>query len=412
MFSLERIRDQFPALKRELNGQPIVYFDGPAGSQVPRCVAEAITQYLYQGTANCSGPFASSRDSDEMLRQARLAVADLVQCEDADEIVFGANMTTLTFALSRTLAKTWQSGDEVIVSRLDHDANVTPWVLAAERAGAIVRHIDFQKEDCTLDQAQFASLLNERTKLVAFCGASNATGTINPIQAMCSAARQSGALTFIDAVHLAPHRRLNVSEWVCDFLVCSGYKFFGPHVASLWGRRELLERLQPDKLRPAPNTLPGKWMTGTQNHEGIAGLLAAIEYLANLSEAPVSVPRKQRLDAAFELIASHEATLSQRMLAGLQTLSGFRVWGIADMNRLGERVPTFSLTHAKWPAKELARRLSDAGVFCWGGHHYALPFTTSAGLEPEGTLRLGALHYNSVAEVDRCLHVLEAGVLR
>lgn len=406
MFDLQDIRTRFPALARLQAGEPVVYFDGPAGSQVPQAVIDAVSDSLARHNANCGGPFATSRESDEILTAARLAATDFLQVRDSDEIVFGPNMTSLTMSLSRALAETWNAGDEVIVSRLDHDANVTPWVLAAERRGVIVRQIDVRPEDCTLNQEHYRSLLNERTRLVAVGLASNATGTINPVREMIAAARSAGARTFVDAVHSAPHRRIHAAELGCDFLVCSGYKFFGPHVALLWGRKELLTALRPDKLRPAPQAPPGKWMTGTQNHEGIAGMKAAIDYLADLSGSGQEIPRRERLDRAFAGIQAHESALAERFLQGLANLPQYRLWGIGSRERLAQRVPTFSLTHSAKTPQELAGLLGAQGIFCWGGNHYALPFTQAMGLEPGGTLRVGFLHYNSLQEVDRLLQCL------
>ncbi|MCA9081233.1 MAG: aminotransferase class V-fold PLP-dependent enzyme, partial [Planctomycetaceae bacterium] len=257
-----------------------------------------------------------------------------------------------------------------------------------------------QLPDCTLDLDAFHGLLSPRTRLVAVGLASNAVGTVNPVRDMAAAAREVGALTFVDAVHFAPHRRIDVEQLGCDFLVCSAYKFFGPHVGALWGRRSLLESLRPDKLRPAPSGIPGKWMTGTQNHEGIAGLLAAIEYLASLGEG---TSRREKLDNAFAAIQLHEHQLADRLLAGLADLPQYQVWGLPQDTPHQSRVPTISVTHAFRTPCDLAEQLTARGLYCWPGNHYALPFTMAAGLEPEGTLRIGLLHYNTLEEVDRLL---------
>ena len=400
------IRNQFPALSRTHRGEPLVYFDGPAGSQVPQHVIDAIVQYLTTSNANCGAGFITSQESDRVLTDARKACADFLGASDPDEIAFGPNMTTLTLSLSRALAKTWHPGDEVIVSRLDHDANFTPWVLAATHAGARVRMIDFDPTDCTLDLDQYRSLLSKKTKLVAVGAASNATGTINSIQEIVEAAHAAGALTFVDAVHFAPHRRIDVRHWDCDFLACSAYKFFGPHVGILWGRRELLESLSPDKLRPAPGSLPSKWMTGTQNHEGIAGVVAAIDYLTTLSEQPDMVPRSQQLDEAFEAISLHEQHLCQQLITGLQEIDGIRIWGITASEQTEQRVPTVSVTHRRFTPQEISAHLAANGILTWAGNHYALPFTEFAGLEPGGTLRIGLLHYNTEAEVNQLLKLI------
>lgn len=407
--NIERIRAQFPAFQRRFNDRPAVFFDGPAGSQVPRRVAEAVSRYLLHTNANHGGGFATAMESDVILHEAHAALADFLGAPDGDCIAFGANMTTLTFALSRALANTWQLGDEIIVTRLDHDANVTPWVLAARDAGATVKHLDWIPGDCTLDLEQLDDLLTDRTRLVAFAYASNAVGTITPVKAIIEKARAAGALTFVDAVHYAPHGRINVEAIGCDFLACSAYKFFGPHVGVMYGRRDLLESLQPYKLRPATDTLPDKWMTGTQSHEAIAGAAEAVAYLADIGRdvEPNAGDCPAALDAAFEAITDYERQLGERLLVGLRDIPGVRIHGVTDPARFDRRVPTFSFTHESLPPKTIAARLADRGIFVWHGNHYALPFTESAGLEPDGTVRIGLLHYNTAAEVDECLRVLQ-----
>lgn len=400
------IHSQFPALAHKVNGHPVAYFDGPAGSQVPASVAEAVTRYLLHSNANCGAPFATSRETDVQLAESRQAVADFVGASDPDEIAFGANMTSLTLALSRAIGRTWREGDEVVVTRLDHDANVTPWVLAARDAGAVVRHIEVNAADGTLDMGSARQAITSRTKLLAVGWASNITGTVNPVRELVAMAHAVGALTFIDAVHYAPHRRMNVADVGCDFLACSAYKFFGPHVGILWGKREHLEVIEPYKLRPSPKSLPGRWMTGTQNHEGICGVRAAIDYIAGLDSTVSSQSRRERLDAAFAAIRQHEESLLAPLLAGLRELPGVRIWGIADASQFEERVPTVSITHPQKSPQELAAKLAEQGLFAWPGNHYALPFTEAMGLEPGGTLRIGLLHYNTADEVDRLLAAL------
>lgn len=387
----------------------MAYFDGPAGSQVPQSVADAVSRYLLTTNSNRGGVFSVAKESDAIVDAAHAAAAAFLGTDDPACTVFGANMTTLTLALSRALGRTWKPGDEVIVTRLDHDGNVTPWVLAARDAGATVKHVDVNVTDGTLNQASFREALSSRTKLVAIGYASNVTGTINPIAPMIAAAKEEGALTFIDAVHYAPHGLIDVAALGCDFLACSAYKFFGPHVGLLYGRRTLLEELTPYKLRVSSNQLPGKWMTGTQAHESLAGTAAAVEYLASVGRqvgSPNGSPRVA-LQAAFAAIHAHEQTLSQRMLTGLKALPDYRVWGITDPSRLVERVPTFSLTHPRFTPKELAEKLAAEGLYAWCGNHYGLPFCEAAGLEPQGTLRIGFLHYNTLEEVDRVLDALQ-----
>jgi cysteine desulfurase family protein (TIGR01976 family) len=408
-FDIAWVRHQFPALAHRQNGRPVAFFDGPAGSQVPQSVADAVRRYLLETNSQHGGLFEVSRASDAVLDAGHHALADFLGASDAGCIAFGANMTTITFAVSRALARTWSPGDEVIVTRLDHDGNVSPWVLAARDAGAVVRHVDVNLDDGTLNQESFRRCLSERTKLVAVGLASNITGTINPVGEMIRAARDVGALAYVDAVHFAPHGLIDVVALDADFLVCSAYKFFGPHLGVLYGRRSLLEILQPYKLRVATNELPGKWMTGTACHEGVAGALAAVEYLADLGrrKEPQAASRRVAIQTAFSAIRSYEQQLTRRMLAGLEQLPNYRLWGIADSNRIDERVPTFSLTHPRFTPKELAARLAAQGAYAWAGNHYALAFSEAAGLEPHGTLRIGLVHYNTEEEVERVLDALK-----
>lgn len=403
----QRARAMFPAFRREVAGNPVAYFDGPAGSQVPQCVIDAVSDYLANRNSNLGAASETSRETGEILDDARRCMAAFFNVDDGETITFGPNMTSLTFTISRALAQTWRLGDEIILSRLDHDANVSPWVLAAQSAGATVHHIDVKAEDGTLDQEHFASLLNENTKLVAVGYASNITGTINPIQEMARQAHACGALVYVDAVHYAPHRLIDVADLNVDFIVCSAYKFFGPHVGILHGRRKLLEELQPAKLRPSPNQLPWRWMTGTQNHEGIAGVAAAVKYLAGLASESQSSLR-DNLVAAFQEIEVHENVLTTKLLNAFAELPQFRLWGIGDSSRLNERVPTFSFTHNEKTPQEIAQQLASKGIYAWAGNHYALPFTEAVGLEPHGTLRIGALHYNTEEEIDRLMQELRS----
>lgn len=402
-------RTQFPALQRQVAGQPAVFFDGPAGTQVPTGVIEAIREYLVRHNANHGGCFLTSQESDAMLEETHRAAADFLGASDPDTIAFGANMTTLTFALSRSLARTWKPGDEVLVTRLDHDANFSPWVMAARDAGAEVKIVDFRHEDCTLDLDDFRRKLSSKTRLVAVGGASNATGTRNPIPELVKWSHQAGALCFVDAVHYAPHAVIDVEAWGCDFLACSAYKFFGPHVGILWGRRPLLEELTAYKVRPAPDSLPGKWMTGTQNHECLAGVLAAIRYLECLGRSlgcPTHASRRAALCTAMDGIEHYERALSLRMLAGLAEIPDIRLHGIGDPQRIADRFPTFAITHAKKKTSQVAIELAQHGIFTWHGNYYALNLTEALGLEPEGMVRIGLVHYNTAEEIDRLLSEL------
>jgi len=410
---VERQRALFPAFQRTLHAQPVVYFDGPAGSQVPQSVADSVSHYLLHTNANHGGAFATSRESDALLNEAHQAGADFLGASDPEQIVFGANMTTLTFALSRALSRTWRPGDEILVTRLDHDANVSPWVLAAQDAGATIRHIDLREDDCTLDLKDFQQQLSTRTKLLAVGCASNAVGTLNPVRRLIAEVHNVGGLVFLDAVHFAPHLLPDVKTWDCDFLVCSAYKFFGPHVGMLYGKRQWLADLPAYKVRPAPQDSPGRWMTGTQNHEGIAGVLAAIDYLADLgravqgpSDRGPALGRRAALEAAYQAISAYEQQLGSFMIQELLKIPGIKVYGITDPARADERVPTVSFTHARHTAQSVAEFLGERGIFVWQGNFYALPLTERLGLEPHGLVRVGLLHYNTRAEVERLLAAL------
>jgi cysteine desulfurase family protein (TIGR01976 family) len=406
---VDHCRRQFPALSRRVGDRHAVFFDGPGGTQTPQRVIEAVGHCLAHTNANHGGLFATSRESDRMLAEAHRGLADFLGADDPDCVVFGQNMTSLTFALSRSLAKTWKSSDEIVVTRLDHDANVSPWVLAANDAGATVRYASVKDEDCTLDLEELRHLINERTKLVAVGCASNASGTINPVRDITEWAHQVGALVFLDAVHYAPHTLIDVQALGCDFLACSAYKFFGPHVGVLWGRRNLLEKLDAYKVRPAPLAPPDKWMTGTQNHEAIAGALAAVEYLADLGRtlaASDSLPRRAALREAYREIGTYERGLVARLLAGLDQIPEIKIWGINSPERIEERVATVSFTHDRFTPAQMAEQLGHAGFFTWHGNYYALNLTESLGLEPDGMLRVGMVHYNTLTEVERFLEAL------
>ena len=406
---VEHCRRQFPALSRRVGERLAVFLDGPGGTQVPQRVIDAVSHTLAHANANQSGLFATSQDADRMIAEAQRGLCDFLGADDPRTIVFGQNMTSLTLALSRSLARNWKPADEIVVTRLDHDANVSPWVLAARDAGATVRWAGIKSEDCTLDLEELRRLINERTRLVAVGCASNATGGINPVRDIADWAHAVGAKVFLDAVHFAPHGLIDVQAWGCDFLACSAYKFFGPHVGILWGRRELLQSLEAYKVRPAPLDPPYKWMTGTQSHEAIAGALAAVNYVADLGRlmaASDSLTRRAALREAYLHIGHYERQLVRRLLAGLAEMPDVQVHGITDPARLEERVATVSLTHERLTPREMAERLGQQGFFVWHGNYYALNLTETLGLEPEGMLRVGLVHYNTAAEVDRLLESL------
>jgi cysteine desulfurase family protein (TIGR01976 family) len=401
---LQSVRRQFPALALTVDGQPVVYLDNPAGSQVPQRVIDRTVEYWRTMNANQGGAFATSQRSDAMIAEARQAAATFLNAASADEIVFGPNMTTLTFAVSRAIGRELKPGDEIVVTRLDHDANVSPWLALQER-GVTVRIVDIKTPECTLDMSDLQHQLNSRTRLVAVTHASNAVGTIPDLAAVSRAAHAAGAWLWVDAVHYGPHGLIDVRAIDCDFLVCSSYKFFGPHQGILYGRRELLQRLRPYKVRPATDEGPSRWETGTQNHECLAGLLGALEYLAEIGGADRVV--RPALVAAMDRIRPHERALVARLIDGLQQIPGITLYGITAPAEFDRRVPTVSLTWPPHRPEAVARWLASHQVFVTHGDHYATELITKLGLvDKGGTLRIGMAHYNTASEVDLILELL------
>jgi cysteine desulfurase family protein (TIGR01976 family) len=402
-------RQQFPALKQEVNGHPAIFLDGPAGTQVPLGVMEAMRDYLVRSNANSHGAFATSVRTDQTISEARGAMADLLGC-DAAEIVFGPNMTTLTFAFSRALGRELQPGDEIVVTRLDHDANIAPW-RALEERGAVIREVDFNLDNCTLDMADLERQINHRTRVVAVGYASNAVGTINDVAEVVRLAHRVGALAFIDAVHYAPHGFIDVRALDCDFLICSPYKFFGPHQGVLYGKREHLAGLRPYKVRPCSDDVPDRWETGTKCHEALAGITAAIDYLAGLGRRaqPEATPRRAQLAGAYAAIQAYERELVGQLIAGLVKISGLTFYGLKDSARFAWRVPTVAVRLPGHTPRELAAYLGERGIFTWDGNYYALSVTERLGVESSGgMLRIGLVHYNTAEEVNRLLEALRA----
>lgn len=409
-FDLDAVRAQFPALALTDNGKRRVYFDNPAGTQVPRSVAEAMSRCLLETNANAGGRFVTSKAVDELIEGARAAMADFLNAETPDEIVFGQNMTTLTLHMSRSIARLFKRGDEIILSRMDHDANVWPWVLIARDLGLEVKWLAFDTESFEFDLDQLDRLFSSRTRLVCIGGASNLLGTLNDVASVCERARNVGALTYIDGVQSVPHVATDVQAMGCDFLACSPYKFFGPHQGVLYGRRELLEKLEPYKVRPAPERYPGCFETGTQCHEGFAGITAAVDYFAWIGETMAGASgRRNALTAAMELLFDYEKILAERLIGGLLGIEGVRVLGITDRAALDRRVPTVSFTHDRLAPADIAQHLAENNIFVWNGHNYAVEVAKSLGIhESGGAVRIGPVHYNSVGEVDETLDVLRA----
>ena len=412
--NLKLIREQFPALNR-----PAIFFDNPGGTQIAGRSAERIQRYFMECNANHEGAFATSIQSDSILAEAHAAMADFLNAAGPDEIIFGNNMTTLTLHISRSLARMLNPGDEIVVTRLDHDANISPWLLVAADRGCRVSWIDFDVEDCTLKLDEFEKALERKPKIVAFGYASNAVGTINPVMKMTRMAHAAGALVYVDAVQYAPHGPIDVQELGVDFLVCSSYKFFGPHAGALYGRSELLNELKAYKVRPATDSLPGKFETGTQNHEGIAGILGAIEYFewlgktfgSGLEEGLLErgfSGRKLDLKKAMTAVRAYEFELSRALLSVLEGIPGLRLYGLADAQKVDQRVPTFSFRLKDKDPRAVAEALAKANIYVWDGNYYALEVTTRLGVEDNGGMvRVGATHYNTLDEVARLGEVLK-----
>lgn len=398
------VRAQFPSLQLQVNGHAAAFLDGPAGTQVPKQVMDAVQSYYFKSNANTCGAFATSRSNDATIAASRAAMADFLNC-DKDEVIFGQNMTTITFALARAIGRTLEPGDEIVVTTLDHDANVAPW-RALEEQGMVIRQVDIHESDCTLDLEDLKRKINANTKLVAVGYASNAVGTVNPVAEITKLAHAVGALMFIDAVHYAPHGPIDVRALDCDFLVCSPYKFFGPHMGTLYGKREHLLRFKPYKVRPAPESLPDRWETGTQVQELIAGIGAAVDYLAELGRHcdPTATNRRSALLAAYRATHDHEMALFLRLAEGLFAIPDLQFFGISDLKRLHERCSTVSVRLANHTPAEVAAFLGERGIFTWDGNYYALNLTERLGVEAKGgLLRIGLVHYNTAEEVDRLL---------
>jgi len=400
---LELIRAQFPSLAETDDGRPRYYFDGPAGTQVPRVVADRVSDCLLFKSANLGAFFRTSQLADKVADEARAAVADFLNAPSADEIIFGQNMTSITFHISRSLGRLFSTGDEIILSRMDHDANVEPWRLMARDFDLKVRWLEFDTDTFEFDLAKLDELLTDRTRLVCVGGASNLTGTINDVKTICAKAREAGAWSFIDGVQSAPHTPTDVQDMGCDFFVCSAYKFFGPHQGMLWGRRDVLEQLQPYRVRPASDELPWSFEPGTQCHEGMAGTSAAIDYLAWIGEtmAAVSGSRRDQLRGALELLFDYERQLAERLIAGIQGIAGTKILGITDPAALHRRVPTVAFVHEDKAPADIAKGLAERNIFAWSGDYYAVEIAKALSIiDSGGAVRIGPVHYNLAGEID------------
>ena len=410
-YDITEIRSHFPSLQSSA-----IFFDNPGGTQVCQEVIDAVSEYYRSANANTHGAFATSQRSDAIIAQARDAFVDFLNAHSPNEIVFGPNMTTLTFNLSRALGRQLNAGDEIIVTHLDHDADISPW-LALEERGAIIKWVDIHADDCTLDMAEFEKHLSPQTKIVAVGGASNAVGTLNDLKTIIGLAHMAGAIAFVDAVHLAPHAPIDVQDLDCDLLACSAYKFYGPHLGVLYGNYDLLEQLRAYKVRPADNQPPHKFETGTQNHEGIAGALAAVNYLAALGEkygAPFAAQFKPfngrclSFKVALAAIKQYEKELFIRLMRGLREIPGVTIYGITDFARFDYRTPTVAFTLDGKTPRAVAEYLGHENIYVWDGNYYALALMERLGLEDHGgAVRVGLAHYNTMEEVERFLAVLK-----
>jgi cysteine desulfurase family protein (TIGR01976 family) len=417
-FDIAAIRDEFPALTLCDDGKPRIYFDNPGGTQVPRSVIERMTGYLVDSNSNLGGFFKTTRETAREVAKARAAMSDLINAPSADEIIFGQNMTSLTMHMSRSVGRHLNAGDEIILSCMDHEGNISPWLAVARDLDLEIKWLPFNVETFEFDLDELEKRLTRKTRLVCIGAASNMLGTINDIESICKMSRDAGALTYIDAVQAAPHVVVDVQKMGCDFLVCSAYKFFGPHQGILWGRREILESLDPYKVRPASSQIPDCFETGTQSHEGMVGTAAAVDYFASLGKSMASEFQPQHsefngrrlyLRAAMDMLFEYEVALAGQLLNGLQDIPGVRILGISQQESLNRRVPTVCFVVDGMSASKIAEELAAENIFVWSGCYYAVEASRALGiLDTGGAVRVGPVHYNSPAEVDRFLEVLES----
>lgn len=407
-FPIEHVRAAFPALALQDEKRARIYLDNPAGTQVPQSVADAVAHCLINSNANLGGHFPTSRAAAEVVEEAHQAMADFLGAGSADEIIIGANMTSVTFHLARSICRGFEPGDEILLTRMDHEGNVAPWLTIAEDLGLVVKWLPFDTETWQVEPETLAANLSARTRLVALNYASNLTGSINDVKTLTAMAKAAGALVFIDAVQMAPHRAIDVQDIGCDFLACSAYKFFGPHIGIVWGRPEVLRGLQAYKCRCVGDELMGKFETGTQQIELLAGLTASVDYFAWLgNQTGSNGTRRENILSAFEAAHSYERPLTIQLIEGLQALPDITIHGITNLNRIDQRVPTVSFTYNGYKPSLVSKALSDDNIFIWDGHNYALEVVRQLGIpEDDGIVRIGIAHYNTAAEVERTLDSL------
>lgn len=414
--NIDKLRAAYPALAVTDAGKRRIYLDNPAGTQVPLPVADAIRDAILYSNANLGGFFKTTKASTGIWHDAHQAMADMFGAASPEEIVIGPNMTTLTYHLSRAIGRDWGAGDEIVVTRMDHEGNVGPWVQLAQDKGATVRFVPFSTESWQIEPEALSAVMNEKTRLVALTYASNLTGSVNPVKELVALARDRGVLTYVDAVQFAPHGFVDVAELGCDFLAASAYKFFGPHLGVVWGRHDVLDALVPYKLECATNDLPGRLETGTAQIELLAGLTACIDHLAETGAMTgESGNRRARIAAGFAASSAHESELALQLTQGLDAIEGVTVRGITDTARMGDRVPTVSFTVADILPASLAQLLADENIFVWSGHNYAWQVVHQLGIaQGEGVLRVGAAHYNTAGEIAETVEAVERnlGILR
>ena len=413
VFPVDRVRREFPALSQSRNGRPRIFMDNPAGTQLPWPVIDAISNALVEAASNYGGFFANSRNAEAIYARAHDAMADFVNAHSSNEIVVAQSMTSLTLHMSRSLGRIFAPGDEIIVTRMDHEGDVSPWLLLAEDLDLVIKWLPFNVDTWKIEPEDLQALLGPRTRLLALNYASNLTGSINDVAALAALARSAGAMTYVDAVQLAPHQCIDVQALGCEFLVCSSYKFFGPHLGVLWGRRQLLDELPAYKVRCASDASPEKWETGTPQTELLAGLAACVDYYDWLGgQVSDRGTRRSRIEAAYGAAIDHEARLVTRLIDGIKAIPGTAIHGITNPNRVGERVPTVSMTHDRVLPPQVAERLARDEICVWSGHNYAFEVVRQLGIdEATGVVRIGIAHYNTEEEVDRTLTAL-AGALK
>lgn len=410
-FPLESVRSQFPSLDVQDQGQARIYLDNPAGTQVPKSVATAISEAILYSNANLGGYFPTTESAGAIVENAHIAMADMLGCEK-DEVVIGPNMTSLTYHFSRTIGRNLKKGDEIIVTQMDHEGNVAPWLQLADDLGLVIKKLPFNAESWQIEADDLKQLISDKTKVLALNYSSNLTGSINDVAKLVKIANDAGVLTYVDAVQFAPHGFVDIKAIDCDFLTCSSYKFFGPHLGILYGRKAILESLDPYKCRCSDNALPGRFETGTPQIELLAGLSACVDYLASIGAEIGEVSnRRSKIEAVFQSAISHEAELSKQLLAGLAPIKGLKVQGITDAKQIHDRVPTVSVTFDDMGPEPLVRRLNSEGIFLLAGHNYAWEVVHQLGIDPaQGVMRIGIANYNSSEEIDVLLEAIERNV--